>query len=109
MKNDSLLISFCFYLGDLLQKNIKGRLDDLQVPADKPSQGSIIHERKQNILSHLLNLLTMLAKAVSSTTCSKSDAGDDGFLEEKMYSVDTFENAQWRKVEQMQSMRLCMH
>ena len=82
MKNDSLLISFCFYLGDLLQKNIKGRLDDLQVPADKSSQGSIIYER--NILSHLLNLLTKLAKAVSSTTCSKSDAGDDGFLEEKM-------------------------
>ena len=82
MKNDSLLISFCFHLGDLLQKNIKGRLDDLQVPADKSSQGSIIYER--NILSHLLNLLTMLAKAVSSTTCSKSDAGDDGFLEEKM-------------------------
>ena len=82
MKNDSLLISFCFYLGDLLQKNIKGRLDDLQVPADKSSQGSIIY--KKNILSHLLNLLTMLAKAVSSTTCSKSDAGDDGFLEEKM-------------------------
>ena len=26
---------FCFHLGDLLQKNIKGRLDDLQVPADK--------------------------------------------------------------------------
>ena len=26
MKNDSLLISFCFYLGDLLQKNIKGGL-----------------------------------------------------------------------------------
>ena len=73
---------FSFYLGDLLQKNIKGRLDDLQVPADKPSQGSIIYER--NILFHLLNLLTMLAKAVSSTTCSKSDAGDDGFLEEKM-------------------------
>ena len=82
MKNDSLLISFCFYLGDLLQKNIKGRLDDLQVPADKSSQGSIIYERKQ--IFNLLNLLTMLAKAVSSTTCSKSDAGDDGFLEEKM-------------------------
>ena len=29
---DSLLTSFRHYLGDLLQKHIKGRFDDLQVP-----------------------------------------------------------------------------
>ena len=58
-----------------MQKHIKGRLDDLQVPeyADTFDVDSLV-------LSHLLNLFTMLARAVSSTMCSKSELGDERSL-----------------------------